>query len=290
MTDSILTTNAESPIALLFLKSFTSSTGDRYFLHDGEEMREVSAREVSEISGKIITHDYGTIAPSIRAQSERLPGCVIDIAEFYRATCATTQPDGRIESISLEELFRLPSVDFDPTRYNEVFYRKCDYDEDAYGDAGKALLKLWSDLSATAVANDEIDRYMKVEMPVFNLVWAALSEGICINRERLRHHKESARDDFYLTLRDFAIDFSLPIEVPSRIAIDRELEGRGFDISEGNQDYILEFLPMQDNFGERLSELQKANRSLNALNQLPSSRRLTHPLLMFLALEPHEFY
>lgn len=266
------------PVALLYLKDFTENGGDRYFLFDGDAVREVGARSIANSAAKIITHDYGLIAPSIRAQAGQLPECVIDILDFYRGTCALTGKDGRIQSRTLEELLHEQPVNYDATKYGEVFYRRVDYSETIYAEAGNAILRLWADLCRRAVEGDEIERYMQIEAPVFNLVWSSISAGISIDRERLRAHKESARDAFYLNLRDFAIRFSLPIEVPSPSSVDRELEARGFDIDEGDRDYILEFLPMPDEFGDRLSELLKAHRTLNTLNQLPSSKALAFPL------------
>jgi DNA polymerase-1 len=198
--------------------------------------------------------------------------------EFYKATCATTQEDGKTVNPSLEELLRAEPINYEASRYAEIFYRKIEYEEATYIETGTAILSLWADLITRAQTNDEFRRYMEIEAPVFNLVWSSLSKGICIDRDRLKIHKNDARDEFYLTLRDFAVDFSLPIEIPSESAIERELTARGFDIEGGNRDYILEFLPMRDCFGSRLSELLKIYRTLNALNQLPTSKKLAFPI------------
>jgi hypothetical protein len=272
-------TDQMRPVALLHLKDFTAKSGDRYFLHDSEVMNEVDARQLGEVPNLLITHDYGLAAPSIRSQGGRLPKNVIDVGEFYKATCALTQGDGSVIGLSTEDLLKLAATFIDVNRYSDVFYRRTEFDHSVYARTGSALLKLWSDLERRAADNNELERYMQIEAPVFNLFWASLSKGIGIDRERLRQHKESARDEYYLTLRDFAMDFSLPIEVPSEKMVDRELEMRGFDISGGDRDYILEFLPMSDHFGSRLSNLLKLNRSLNALNQLPTSRKLVFPLV-----------
>lgn len=278
MTESAHTTNTSAPLILLYIKDFTANSGDRYFLYDGKTITEASAKHIANTRSMIITHDYGLIAPAIRAQCGHIPPCVIDVVEFHKATCATTKEDGSTASLSLEELLHAEPVKYESSRYSDIFYRRSDYEEATYIEAGAAILSLWTDLMSRAEANDELIRYIEIEAPVFNLVWSSLSQGICIDRDRLKTHKDAARDEFYLTLRDFAVDFSLPIEVPSQLVVDRELVARGFDVSGGNRDYILEFLPMPDDFGSRLSDLLKTYRTLNALNQLPSSKKLAFPL------------
>jgi len=272
MTDHIHAT------ALLFLKDFTAPSADRYFIHNGESLREVSAQELVEAQGLIITHDYGLIASTLQSRSGELPKNVIDVIDFYKSACSLTQNDGSNSRVTIEELLQSPPSEFDATKYIEIFYRRSEFDQITYENAGAALLKLWTRLVTEAKENDELDRYMQVEAPIFNLIWSSMSHGIHIDRERLHAHKVAARDEFYLTLRDFSIDFSLPIEIPSRKTIERELGSRGFDITEGTRDYILDFLPMPDDFGSRLGALLRIHRSLNALNQLSATKAVAFPL------------
>lgn len=261
--------------AMLYLRDFAGRGRDRYFLTEQNHTSEVRASDVARFRGQLISHDYSMVAPSLYSSARRLPEILIDIGEFRRATCAFA---GDKDGSFLERIDEGTKKDGAP-RFSDVFYCRTPFDADVYGRAGAFLLATWDTLRMQAESNSELQRYLEVEAPVATLLWRSAAKGIRIDVEKLQSHKTTAADDYYSALKSFCIDFNLPIEMPSEQCIKSVLTERGFDTSAGNLDYILQFLPMTDQFGARLHDLRKLFRSLSVLNQLPVSRKQAHPIV-----------
>ncbi len=66
-------------------------------------------------------------------------------------------------------------------------------------------------------------------------------------------------------------------EMPSNESIKRYVTGKGYNLSEESLDYVIEFIPMPDDFGKKVRELQKLNATRNTFLSMPHSRSIIYP-------------
>lgn len=265
--------------ALLFINDFADKGAERFYLSFGGMVVEVSAEEVVKEEGELVCHDYWLIAPALYKKTNSLPKWVTDVEELRISTSGRREDRenrdtadvyaGLLDSVGPEAI----------GRYRNIVFKSAAFDADTFVLMGAALLSLSERVEANAQAADEWDRYSTIERPVTDYLIRSAANGIAIDSASLHRHKEEIEFLYYMSLKDFSARYSLPLEVPSDEDVMEYLAPLGFDFSGVGVEYVLNFVPMQDGFSDRLVELRKIANSRWTLNSIPLSQKRIFPMV-----------
>lgn len=264
----------------LYQKDYTNKGADRYYLWTKAGGSEVSANEIVSEEGLLLCHDYWLIAHSLYSSTGKLPGKVLDVEDFKLAIGGVKVERKEREQKKVAAFI----ADFyeNTTRlseYVDIYNRKLSFDSAVYDDIAPCIYEQWSKLQESAGKVGELERYLEVELPVFNFLVLSSVKGINIDRDILKKHKLTIEHDYYTALKKFAADYKLPIEVPDDQDVCEYLEPKGYDFSGVSLDYVLEFVPMSDSFADDLIFLRRLANSRNVLSAIPMSRTSISPVV-----------
>lgn len=264
---------------LFALIDYTGRGQDRFFLSSAGQTQEVTAEAIAEETDELICHDYWLIAPGIFNRAQRLPKRITDIDEL-RIAISGRRGDREVRD-QLDIFRKLNGLADEETirKYSAVFTRKEPFDEDVLNAIAPALLKFSDMVEEQAKATNEWERYTNIERPVSGYLIESASRGIAISKDRLRAHKEKLDFDYYMALKNFSASYELPLEIPSDKDVIEYLEPRGFDFSGVSLEYVLNFVPMTDNFATDLLNLRSLARSRTILSAIPSNQTRIFPVV-----------
>ncbi|QXI03744.1 DNA polymerase I [Pseudomonas tensinigenes] len=264
--------------ALLFIHDYTEQGNDLFYLWDGAQIGEVTAEKLVTDDAEIICHDYWLIAPAIYRTTQQLPKIITDVEELRISTSGKKTDRELKEKTDIAQSLKA-RVDADTIKkYLAIFHRKSAVDDSILTTIGQALLELSEEIEILAKKLDEWDRFIKIERPITEQLIQSAAKGIAINEEKLRLHKKNIEFDYYMTLKSFSSKYNVPLEIPSDAEIINYLEPKGYDFSGVNVDYVLKFVPMQDDFAIDLLKLMKIAKSRKVLNLIPLSQRRIYPI------------
>lgn len=262
----------------LYIKDFQLNGNDRYFLLMDNKFIEVDASYLTKLNCYLITHDYSIIIDSIYKKASSLPKNVIDISDFKKFLLQQKISAANKDQIKIKEIIKSEYDNNDDLRnYFEIYYRKKDYNEDTYMFFSHKLLNKFEYLLNEAENTGEKDRYFDVEIPCYNQLCRHLVTGIKIDIEKLKIHKSELNITYYKKLKAFAEKFNFMYEMPSDKDLKEYVLSKGYQFENESLDYILDFLPMQDDFGKMVRDLQKTNITRNVLLGIPHSRNSITP-------------
>lgn len=141
------------------------------------------------------------------------------------------------------------------------------------------MAEMYSALRRDASDNGELERFFTVEVPVYRLLQKAMSAGITINSAGLSDKRREAEFDYFFCLKNYSAKHDMPLETPTRAAIEDKLYGVGFDLSGVSTEYVLEFLPHEDEFGNDTLTLQELDSAKRVLSSLALSSGRTRPII-----------
>ncbi|MCM4072828.1 DNA polymerase [Pseudomonas aeruginosa] len=263
----------------MFIRDYTEQNRDRFFLWHSGELSEVSAEQLIKEESEIICHDYWLIAPTILKLTKQLPKLITDIDELRISTSGDRKDRESREKIDISKFLNKFTDDDTVKRYKDIFNKKSPIANDVLMKIGEALLNLSTQVEEEAVAAGEWERFTLIERPVTDYLIRSTADGIAVDTEKLRRHKQKIDFDYYMALKNFSARYDMPLEIPSDEDIINYLEPKGFDFSGVNVDYVLKFVPMQDNFSEDLINLMKTANSRKVLNSIPLSQRRIFPIV-----------
>lgn len=271
----------DAPIkAFLYLKDYAELGLDRFFLCCDEGLTEVTASELVNETALLICHDYWLVAPTLVRHCYNLPQFVVDVDEFHVMISGSKQERKLRDKKDISRRSTELSLDNEiTTRYFSIFNKTAEFEESTYEEFGFALLDYWKVLVDLAKEKNEFDRFLEIEQPVSRYLIKSAAKGISISVERLREHKITLNHDYYTALKNFSATYNLPLEVPSDLDVIEYLEPKGFDFSGVDVDYILRFVPMEDNFASDLMRLRKLAHSKDVLGSLPLSQNQIYPIV-----------
>ncbi len=262
----------------LYLKDFKLNGDDRYFLLKENLFHEVKAKELLDLDCHLITHDYYTITDSIYKSVGQLPRSVIDITHFKRYLLQQKVTNENKDYFKTKEIIKNEYDDINDLKsYFEIYYRKEDFTSDVYMLFSHKLSSAFEKLLIEAEELDEINRYLDIEIPAYNIIYNHLSRGIKIDCEILKAHKKEINERYFKELKHFAETFDFMYEIPSEVKLSEYLSSRGYNIENESLDYILSFIPMPDDFGKIVRQLQKTNATRNTLLGIPHSKKSITP-------------
>jgi len=270
----------EATTAFLFIKDYANNGGDRYFVVEKDRLVEKNAKEIVTIAGVLVCHDFWLIAPALISQAGTLPPLVVDVDEFQMMISGikSIRHGREKKDVSRRNSF----FEFDSElakNYFLIWNRTVAIDEAVLFKFGIALCGFWWVLENAAREVGELDRFWLIEQPVARYLTLASSRGIAIDQDRLRAHKKSIEHDYYSALKDFSNTYKVPLELPDDRDVIAYLEPLGFDFLGVDVEYVLRFVPMQDNYAEDLLLLRKLAASRNVLTALPLARSRAYPLV-----------
>ncbi|WP_440065016.1 DNA polymerase [Pseudomonas syringae] len=265
--------------ALIFIRDYTDQGKDRFFIWSENVLKEASAEDISSQTEELVCHDYWLIAPIIFRLTGRLPKLITDVEELRISISGKRSEREKKERIditnSLKSLIPKETIQ----KYLAIFNRKEEVCKETLSVFADALVSYSDQVEAEAKYEQEWDRLVQVEQPVARYLISSAAAGININTEALRGHKDKIEFDFYMTLKHFSSKYSVPLEVPSDEDIVEYLEPRGFDFSGVNVDYVLNFVPMQDEYADDLLNLRKIHKSRMVLAAIPLSQKKIFPIV-----------
>lgn len=269
----------EDAKTLVFIKDFTGDGSTRYFLKTDQVPKEISAAELGKITTPVICHDFWLIKDEL-GSSECLPIDVFDIDEVKAIVSQkrNLREQRDRQNISLKmpaDLIASETMD----AYIDMIERRLPVDLSVLKAACSALTDYARQLISLAEQNDELTRLREVELPAFNMLASHSSIGIGIDSDRVREARETIQFDFYSALKAFSQEFDLQPDVLRDDQLHDFVDEKGLDRSEVSLNYIVEYIPIEGNFGPKLQELRKLRDTNSILNDLSLSTDRAFPIV-----------
>ena len=265
---------------LLFLRDFTGRGADCfYWLEDGQ-LSETSAEQVVGWTGVVVCHDFWIIRDIMFDKTQDLPRAVVDLDEFRIAVSGNPEDRGSREKFDItSELGRYGASPEICSTYKRMFNRAVAFDSNVACEVAKAMAAMYVALCAEASANQELERFFRVEVPVYRLLQKAMSAGISINSAGLSEKRSEAEYDYFFCLKNYSAKHDMPLETPTQTAIEERLYETGFELSGVSTEYVLEFLPHKDDFGKDTLALQEFDAATRVLSSLALASGRTRPVI-----------
>lgn len=265
---------------LIFFRDFTGRGADCFYWYNDGHLSETNIEQIVACQDAIVCHDFWSIRDILFDKAHDLPRIIIDLDEF-RLTISGN-PEDRISREKLDitsELERYGASSEICASYKRMFNRGVEFDADITCRVAKAMVNMYSALCTEAVENGEAERFKTVEIPVYRLLQKAMSKGIAINANGLSEKRREAEHDYFLCLKNYSAKHDMPLETPSRSSIEEKLYKAGFDVSGVSIEYILEFLPHENNLGNDTLALWDFDSAKKILSSLSLSSGRTRPIV-----------
>lgn len=265
---------------LIFLKDFTGRGADCFYWLENDHLSETSAELILEFQGTVICHDFWIIRDVLFDKTQDLPRAVVDLDEFRMAISGN--PEDRLSRDKVDitsELVRYGASPEICSTYKKMFNRGVPFDIEVACEAAKAMSKMYMSLCAEASVDGELERFLTVEVPVYRLLQRAMSAGIAINSAGMTEKRREAEYDYFFCLKNYSAKHDLPLETPTQAVIEENLYRAGFDLSGVSTDYVLEFLPHKDDFGNDTLALWEFDAAKRVFSSLDISNGRTRPII-----------
>ena len=268
------------PKLLLFLKDFTGRGKDCFYWLENDQLSETTAKEVVSFPGAVLCHDFWIIRDVIFDETQDLPSIIIDLDEFRMAISGNPEDRSSREKVDISgELGRYGANLEICSTYKMMLNKGVEFHANVACEAAKAMEKMYFALCAEASANGELERFLNVEVPVYRLLQKAMSAGITIDSAGLSEKRREAEHDYFFCLKNYSAKHDMPLETPTQAAIEERLYEAGFDLSGVSTDYVLEFVPHEDDFGNDTLALWDLDSAKRVLLSLALSSGRTRPII-----------
>jgi DNA polymerase-1 len=265
---------------LLFVKDFTGRGADCFYWFENGQLNDTNAEQIVSFPGIVVCHDFWIIRDMLFDKTQDLPKIIVDLDEFRMTISGNPEDRLSREKIDITgELSRYGASQEICSAYKKIFYRGVEFDAEVVREAAKAMEEMYSSLLAEAFANGELERFLTVELPVYRLLQKAMSAGIAINTTGLSEKRREAEHDYFFCLKNYSATHNMPLETPTREAIEARLYEAGFDLFGVSTNYVLEFLPHESDFGNDTLALLDFDSTKRVLSSLAISSCLTRPII-----------
>lgn len=265
---------------LLFIKDFTGSGVDCFYWLEDDQLQETSADDVVAFSGVVVCHDFWMIRDTLFDKTGDLPMAIIDLDEFRISISG--KPDDRLSREKLDitaELKRFGATPDVCAIYKRMFNRGVAFDTEIATKAAIAIRELYLALQEEAHLNGELERFFGVEVPVYRLLQKAMSVGIAVDATVLSEMRQEAEYDYFFCLKNYSAKHDMPLETPTQSAIEEKLRTAGFELDGVSTQYVLEYVPHEDDFGNDTLGLQELDAARRVLSSLTLSSSCTRPII-----------
>lgn len=265
---------------LLFLKDFTARGRDCFYWLEDDRLVETCPEQVVTFPGAVVCHDFWIIRDVLFDQTNNLPGIIVDLDEFRMAIRG--KPEERLSREKADITGELENYGVSQeicAAYKAIFNREMAFDFDIACEAAKAMSSMYLALCSEALANGELDRFFTVEVPVYQILQKAMSSGIIIDSVGLSEKRREAEYDYFSCLKSYSAKHDLPLETPTRETVEEWLYKANFDLGGVSVDYVLEFLPHEDDFGNDTLDLWHFDAAKRVLTSLTLSSDRARPII-----------
>ncbi|GGC79738.1 DNA polymerase [Vreelandella lutescens] len=265
---------------LLFAKDITGGGADKFYWFDDGQIVETDVQQVVELDRIVVCHDFWLIRDVLFDKAQDIPELILDLDEF-RITISGDPKDRilREKQDITNELIRYGTSEEVCSQYKKMFYGGEGFDIEVALEAATAMDKMFCFLCEKASVNDEMSRFLEVELPVYRLLQRSMASGICINSMGLKEKRSEAEHDYFYALKNYSATHDMPLETPAQDAIEAKLNALGFDLNGVSTNYVLEFLPHEKNFGNDTISLLNLNSTRQVLSSLSISSDLVRPVI-----------
>ncbi len=254
---------------MLFMRDFTGRGADSFYWFQDGQVQETDAASVVRFPGIVVCHDFWMIRDALFDSTGTLPGTIVDVDELRISISGV--PDDRLIREKRDVTTQLARYGAEKEvcdAYQKMFNKGVAFDGDIAAKAATAIAAMYLDLCRQAFADGELERFFTIEVPAYRVLQFAMSDGILIDAAGLSEKRSQAEHDYFLSLKDYSAKHDMPLETPSRRAIEAKLLLEGFEFDEVSVEYLLEFVPHDRDFGgdtTALLALDTARRVLGSL-------------------------
>ncbi|MDR6139728.1 DNA polymerase [Pseudoxanthomonas sp. SORGH_AS_0997] len=213
-------------------------------------------------------------------RTETLPLKIVDLDEFRISISGV--PDDRLMREKRDVTIQLGRYGIEQEVceiYQKMFYKGTAFDVCIAAKAATAILAMYLDLCKQASADGESERFFTVEVPAYRLLQLSMTAGISIDATGLSEKRSQAEHDYFLSLKNYSAKHNMPLETPSRRAIEAKLLLEGFALDEVSVEYLLEFVPHDRDFGGETMALLALDAARRVLGSLTLSSRISRPVV-----------
>lgn len=265
---------------LIFIKDFTGKGADCFYWFVNNRLEATNPPEIVAYPGPVVCHDFWMIRDLLYDKTGDLPAAVLDLDELRISIGGNPDERRNREKDDITAYLRAYGASEEVcSAYKRMFNRGIPFDIEVATEAAGAIAKLYLGLCASAAANGEVTRFFSVEMPVYRLLQKAMSAGITIEAADLSAKRREAEHDYFYCLKNYSAKHDMPLETPSRKAIERKLYGSGFEFEGVSTRYILEFVPHPDDFGGDTLALEEFDAARRVLSSLTLAGGRTRPIV-----------
>jgi len=265
---------------MLFMRDFTGRGADGfYWLLDGQ-LQETEAADVVAFPGVVVCHDFWMIRDALFDKTGTLPAMIVDVDELRISTSGV--PDDRLDREKRDLTVQLGRYGAEPEvcdAYQKMFNKGVPFDGAIGAKAAMAIARMYLDLCRQAAVEGELDRFFAVEVPAYRVLQHAMSAGISIDSSGLSDKRSHAEHDYFMELKEYSTKHNMPLETPSRRAIEAKLILEGFELDEVSVEYLLEFVPHERDFGSDTMALLALDTARRVLGSLTLATNSTRPVV-----------
>lgn len=265
---------------MLFVKDFTGRGADSYYWFQDGQLEETNAVSIVEFAGVVVCHDFWMIRDALFDRTGTLPSTVVDVDEFRVSISGI--PEDRLTREKCDvttQLGRYGAEQEVCDTYRKMFNKGAAFDVDIAAKAATAIEAMYLDLCAQASSNGELQRFFTVEVPAYRVLQLSMSAGISIDTTKLSEKRSQAEHEYFLLLKEYSAKHDMPLETPSRRAIEAKLRSEGFELDQVSIQYLLEFVPHVDDFGGGTMELLDLDAARRVLGSLTLATNVTRPVV-----------
>ncbi|MBU3078854.1 DNA polymerase [Sphingomonas quercus] len=265
---------------LLFIKDFTGRGADAFYWFQDGRVQETDAASVVTFPGIVVCHDFWMIRDALFDSTGTLPGTIIDIDELRISISGIPEERLAREKRDVTALLGQYGAEQEVRdTYQKMFNKGVPFDGTVAASAAMAIAAMYLDLCAQASVEGELERFFSVEVPAYRLLQLSMSAGISIDTAGLSDKRMQAEHDYFLLLKDYSAKHDMPLETPSRRAIEAKLLKEGFELDEVSVEYLLEFVPHENDFGGDTIALLALGTARRVLGSLTLSTDITRPVV-----------
>jgi DNA polymerase-1 len=265
---------------LLFMKDFTGRGADCFFWFSENRLIEIQAQDVVNFEGGVVCHDFWMIRDVLFDSTGALPGIVIDLDEFRISISGN--PGDRVEREKYDVTASLERYGADQevcSAYKRMFNKAIPFDPEVAAKAAASLMRMYLALCEDAQRTGEAERFFNIEIPVYRLLQWAMTAGIVINSRRLSEMRSEAEHDYFTFLKEYSAKHDMPLETPTRPALEERLRQDGFELDDVSIEYLLEYVPHERDFGSDTIALAEADAARRVLGSLTLATTVTRPVV-----------
>lgn len=267
-------------VALLFVRDLSKNNHDQFYVVEGGSLSVINVESLAVFNGLVVCHDFWAIRDTIFNETGTLPNSIVDLEEFRMSTSGDRDDRLLREKVDITaKLSEYGASTEDCINYRKMIFHGRTFDTKIGASIGAAMLSFFKSLKQVAIINGEIERYFEIEVPVYHILQKAMAKGIGLNANLISSYRKKAEFDYYFALKNFSHKHDMPLDTPSSTAIEAKLLKLGFDLSGVSSEYILEFLPHANNFGEDTLSLLEYDNARNVLTNLTVSTDRVHPII-----------